>query len=329
MSELSKERNSKLRDLRDELMCWQGYYDPLEDKEQHEMFILAADAVAELLALRKEREAAVPVGYTSKSNLENATGRNLEFFSKDSSIYADPIALYAAPPAQPVAVPETLPCPVLLEPGLRFGKGVRTQIMLDALQRRAEYYAELEAMTPEQRAEHEAGIKEFAAMLAAPVVSGWIPCSERMPEDGTDADGNAIGYLVLYEAGKEPNGGFNVGVWNVTYLRSWWKGYVTHWMPLPAAPGKQPLSVELLAGALRNAPLAPSDSQGRQREPMAVDCWCRTCRPVSIGDMRFVVCPDCGNKRCPKANDHRNSCTGSNEPGQDGSAYPATPGKEG
>ncbi|WP_340578258.1 DUF551 domain-containing protein [Klebsiella pneumoniae] len=54
-------------------------------------------------------------------------------------------------------------------------------------------------------------------------------------------------------------------------------------------------------------------------------CWCRTCRPVVLNDMRFVVCPDCGNKRCPRANDHRNSCTGSNEPGQEGSAYPATP----
>lgn len=73
-------------------------------------------------------------------------------------------ALYAAPPA-PVSVPETLPCPVMLEPGLRFGKGVRTQTMLDALQRRAEYSAELEAMTPEQRSDHEAGMKEFAAML--------------------------------------------------------------------------------------------------------------------------------------------------------------------
>ncbi|HCJ3098410.1 TPA: DUF551 domain-containing protein [Klebsiella pneumoniae] len=41
--------------------------------------------------------------------------------------------------------------------------------------------------------------------------------------------------------------------------------------------------------------------------------------------MRFVVCPDCGNKRCPRANDHRNACTGSNEPGQEGSAYPDTP----
>ncbi|WP_323100448.1 hypothetical protein [Klebsiella variicola] len=55
------------------------------------------------------------------------------------------------------------------------------------------------------------------------------------------------------------------------------------------------------------------------------ECWCRTCRPVGLNDMRFVVCPDCGNKRCPRANDHRNACTGSNEPGQEGSAYPAAP----
>nr|WP_242014337.1 DUF551 domain-containing protein [Klebsiella quasipneumoniae] len=54
------------------------------------------------------------------------------------------------------------------------------------------------------------------------------------------------------------------------------------------------------------------------------DCWCLTCRPVVLNDMRFVVCPDCGNKRCPRANDHRSACTGSNEPGQEGSAYPDT-----
>lgn len=59
--------------------------------------------------------------------------------------------------------------------------------------------------------------------------------------------------------------------------------------------------------------------------PATPDCWCRTCRPVTMNDMRFVVCPDCGNKRCPHANDHRNACTGSNEPGQEGSAYPAAP----
>ncbi|WP_424712553.1 hypothetical protein [Klebsiella pneumoniae] len=58
--------------------------------------------------------------------------------------------------------------------------------------------------------------------------------------------------------------------------------------------------------------------------PGIPDCWCRTCRPVVLNDMHFVVCPDCGNKRCPLANDHRNACTSSNEPGQEGSAYPDT-----
>ena len=58
------------------------------------------------------------------------------------------------------------------------------------------------------------------------------------------------------------------------------------------------------------------------------DCTCRTCRPVTFSDSRFVVCPDCGNKRCPHANDHRHACTGSNESGQEGSAYPAAPQQE-
>lgn len=31
----------------------------------------------------------------------------------------------------------------------------------------------------------------------------------------------------------------------------------------------------------------------------------------------------CGNKRCPCAAHHDNECTGSNEPGQPGSLYPA------
>ena len=56
-------------------------------------------------------------------------------------------------------------------------------------------------------------------------------------------------------------------------------------------------------------------------EAPKMSCWCRTCRPLTMNDMRFVVCPDCGNKRCPKANDHKNACTNSNEPGQVGSAY--------
>lgn len=36
----------------------------------------------------------------------------------------------------------------------------------------------------------------------------------------------------------------------------------------------------------------------------------------------MALCPTCGNKRCPRANDGELACTGSNEPGQPGSAYP-------
>jgi hypothetical protein len=37
--------------------------------------------------------------------------------------------------------------------------------------------------------------------------------------------------------------------------------------------------------------------------------------------VKMIVCPTCGNKRCPKASDHRLACTGSNERGQPGSIY--------
>ncbi|WP_435929212.1 hypothetical protein [Dryocola sp. BD613] len=48
------------------------------------------------------------------------------------------------------------------------------------------------------------------------------------------------------------------------------------------------------------------------RDELPDVCWCHNCRPVTMKDMRFVVCPDCGNKRCPKANVHKNAYTGSN-----------------
>jgi hypothetical protein len=55
------------------------------------------------------------------------------------------------------------------------------------------------------------------------------------------------------------------------------------------------------------------------------DCWrCERDRQdgmTAFLRIRMILCPTCGNKRCPKANDHRNECSGSNEPGQKGSAY--------
>lgn len=66
------------------------------------------------------------------------------------------------------------------------------------------------------------------------------------------------------------------------------------------------------------------------------DCYCLTCEALHLEDQRrlipdsfpssrFVVCSECGNKRCPKATFHENECTESNEPDQKGSVYAGTP----
>lgn len=176
--------------------------------------------------------------------------------------------------AQPApGYPEVLPCSVLLEPGLRFGKGIKTSTMLAALARRAVYESDMAALSPEERAEFQARIEDFKSLIAQQPV---VP-DER--DKAVDADDHPL----LWS--------FNAG-WN----------------------------------ACRAAMLQAQPQNAPQNIPEIIpDCWCRTCRPVVLSDMRFVVCPDCGNKRCPRANDHRNACTGSNEPGQEGSAYPAAP----
>ncbi len=86
----------------------------------------------------------------------------------------------------------------------------------------------------------------------------------------------------------------------------------------------------------RSEPAAPAVGARVDRvvgRPDPKRCECRAClrdrqegttiagvwMPAEV--LRMVVCEQCGNKRCPHANDHRNECTGSNEPGQPGSAY--------
>lgn len=60
-------------------------------------------------------------------------------------------------------------------------------------------------------------------------------------------------------------------------------------------------------------------------------CACFACEDVDMATytrltgqhapLTFVVCPDCGNKRCPRASHHNNGCSNSNEAGQPGSVY--------
>lgn len=49
------------------------------------------------------------------------------------------------------------------------------------------------------------------------------------------------------------------------------------------------------------------------------ECDCHSClRARHEIPMHLVTCPKCGNKRCPKADNHIFKCTQSNEPGQIG-----------
>lgn len=65
-----------------------------------------------------------------------------------------------------------------------------------------------------------------------------------------------------------------------------------------------------------------------------LECGCRKCLRARDAQIRvlnsiaipiemtmMILCPTCGNKRCPHATDHDLTCTNSNEPGQKGSVY--------
>ena len=77
--------------------------------------------------------------------------------------------------------------------------------------------------------------------------------------------------------------------------------------------------------SIQPAGVASTDGLGAGAEAR---CWCRACNRDTVGPgglpylaTTFVVCPDCGNKRCPHATNHRHECTDSNAPGQPGSEY--------
>lgn len=95
--------------------------------------------------------------------------------------------------------PETLPCPVSLEPGLKFGKGVATKILLEALQRRSNYSDEIEVIN-----EVCSDIKDGDFLAAAKINSSseLVNTAYKLPKpikdhrlnSGPDADDYYAGY---------------------------------------------------------------------------------------------------------------------------------------
>ncbi|HFO2178752.1 TPA: hypothetical protein ACHJC8_003365 [Klebsiella pneumoniae] len=243
-----------------------------------------------------------PVAVIDLANLDYLlSGADADVWPPEREEMGDVLLYRHAQPAP--GYPEVLPCSVLLEPGLRFGKGIKTSTMLAALERRAVYESDLAALSPEEMAEFQTGIEDFKALIAHPVpvvpqdVLEALQKVARIRLDLDEFDGDRRGIADCLCDAEE-------ALIEVVNRRA------AMLAAAPQSPGSE------------HATMPGKWIPVSEQKP---DCWCLTCRPVVLNDMRFVVCPDCGNKRCPRANDHRNACTGSNEPGQEGSAYPDTP----
>jgi hypothetical protein len=148
-----------------------------------------------------------------------------------------------------------------------------------------------------------------------PPAPQWISVDDRLPE---------LDARVLYA--------FNGYTWQGSYRglndglpcfagpHGFISGDATHWMPLPEPPGA-PLTKEspYVMRPSEEAAMFKAVTQ-RPVETSAV-CGCWDCSSPERRMTTFIVCPDCGNKRCPRATSHLNACTGSNEPGQLGSRF--------
>ncbi len=69
------------------------------------------------------------------------------------------------------------------------------------------------------------------------------------------------------------------------------------------------------------------DKERMMDEDVRYTCWCHKCNKdrkvhgIPYSMTRMILCPKCGNKRCPHASDCDLECTDSNDPGQPGSVY--------
>ena len=92
--------------------------------------------------------------------------------------------------------------------------------------------------------------------------------------------------------------------------------------PQPAQQQDSGLTNRYTASTVAKRDSREPEQPAQQQEPVNKYC-CHLCFSKS-GQMfldRMILCPECGNKRCPKATHHELPCTNSNEPGQPGSIY--------
>ncbi|EOI3433822.1 DUF551 domain-containing protein [Cronobacter sakazakii] len=193
--------NELVKDLRMAFSVWQQDYDPVEDKEQYDMFGLGIVAMDELLALRKERERAEPVVCQKCGNTGLADSGGVQPWGEPILIECD----CTAPPAPSIA-DDSLP----YDPQI----------------------AEYEQMMEAEQAQADTTSQQCES-LAVKAVSGWIPCSERLPDLKQEIlCVNQWGEVeaAIYDVGYIPGEPF--------FATSAGEFYPTHWHALPELPCK-------------------------------------------------------------------------------------------
>jgi len=111
-----------------------------------------------------------------------------------------------------------------------------------------------------------------------------------------------------------------------------------HWLTLPKEIRSRIWRAYRVGQEVTKTPSAEYVAAAREAQEwialrLLAACPCAHCHALRIegSDLAPVdrllagsvmhLCEHCGNKRCPHATNHHHRCTGSNEPGQLGSAY--------
>ena len=177
----NEERTCDVRLRRHDINAGPLYTAPPAPVSDEDLLHMAASAIDDLLS-NKDRSGAgvwadIPAKLRRAAMLQGADG--------NSQVMND--------------YPETLPCPVSLEPGLKLGKGVATKILLEALQSRANYSAEIEVIKEVCR-----DIKDGDFLAAAKINSSseLVTTAYKLPKpikdhrlnSGPDADDYYAGY---------------------------------------------------------------------------------------------------------------------------------------
>ena len=239
MSTITKEQ---AKDLRNAFECWQQDYDPVDDKEQYDMFGLGIVAMDSLLA-SLEAEA---VGFIARHKETGKFGSYLhpkaDWFKNDDY---EVLSAYTAPPA-PVSVPDEVTaedCPAFIKYDLTevdeaWARGFNA--CRAAMIHGAENAESPTTMQAAPALDSSPKIAESPSGNSPVIPDCWVACSERMPE---------IGIKVLcFPVNDEPiHATYNGQVWLQDI--SWSASddpidnviscNVFHWMPLPAAPQRE------------------------------------------------------------------------------------------